>query len=64
MYNNYSRAEDSLLTVLLESLIEYGLLLALIAGLVLLLMAPLSVHIHHVFQTIETALGQAAGVPH
>ena len=64
MYNNYSRSEDNVLAVLIERTIESGLLLALVAGLVLVVFAPLGFHIHHIFATIQHALCQAAGVPH
>ena len=46
--------------VFVQAFIEYGLLLALIAVLVVIAMAPLGIQIHHVFQTIQDAHSQAA----
>ena len=56
MYNNNSGYEN----VFVQAFIEYGLLLALIAVLVVIAMAPLGIEIHHVFQTIQDALYKAA----
>ena len=55
MYSNSSRSDS----LSFEAVLEYGLVLAFVAAVVLLLGAPMTLQLYHVVQTIATALDHA-----